>query len=58
MRVAVLDASTGKPLRHANVLVTHGGGDLWIVGGVLPRRNEPSVHVTIRLEPQQPSGCR
>lgn len=52
VRVAVLDAATGKPLRHANVLVTHGGGDLWIVGGVLPRRDEtPKDHHDVEVRP-------
>jgi hypothetical protein len=41
LRIAVLDAASGRPLRHANVLVTHGGGDLWIWGGVLPPPDAP-----------------
>jgi hypothetical protein len=41
LRVAVRDAETGKPLRHANVCVSHGGGDYWNWGGVLPPPGAP-----------------
>ncbi len=41
LRVTVLDDTNGRPLRHANILVTHAGGDLWIWGGVLPPPDAP-----------------
>jgi hypothetical protein len=41
LHVEILDATTGKPLRHANLLVTHGGGDYWVWGGVLPPPDAP-----------------
>jgi hypothetical protein len=42
MRIFARDAVTGKPVRHANILVTHSGGDQWIWGGVLPPPDAPS----------------
>lgn len=41
MQVAVRDAETGKALRHANICVSHGGGDYWNWGGVLPPPGAP-----------------
>lgn len=54
LRVEVLDATTGKPLRHANLLVTHAGGDYWSWGGVLPPPDAPPQDhhdVEVRLGP-------
>ena len=60
MRISARDAVTGKLVRHANILVTHSGGDQWIWGGVLPPPDAPPQHfhevqvspgpVTIRAE--------
>ncbi len=41
LRVAILDAATGKPLRHANVFVSHAGGEQCMWGGVLPPPGAP-----------------
>lgn len=52
LRVAVRDAATGKPLRHANVCVSHGGGDYWNWGGVLPPPGAPEKdHSEVRVLP-------
>ncbi len=41
LRVRVRDATDGRTLRHANVLVSHAGGDHWTWGGVLPPPDAP-----------------
>jgi hypothetical protein len=68
LRVAVRDAETGKPLRHANIRVSHGGGDYWNWGGVLPPPGAPQPdhhdifvlpgHVTVRAESPGYVGVR
>ena len=41
LRVHLLDAATDRPVRHANLLVSHAGGDMWSWGGVLPPPDQP-----------------
>jgi hypothetical protein len=41
IRVSAQDAVTGRPLRHANLLVSSAGSDHWSWGGVLPPPGAP-----------------
>ena len=41
LRVHVIDAATERPVRHANVIVSHAGGDECTWGGVLPPPDQP-----------------
>ncbi|MCE9635790.1 MAG: hypothetical protein K8T90_08805 [Planctomycetes bacterium] len=68
MRVAARDAESGKLLRHANICVSHGGGDYWSWGGVLPAPGAPEKdhsdvvvlpgRVTVRAESPGYEGAR
>lgn len=52
VRIAVRDAETGKALRHANIFVSHGGGDYWNWGGVLPPPGQsPKEHHDVAVLP-------
>jgi hypothetical protein len=52
LRVSARDASTGKPLRYANFLVSGTGADQWHWGGVPPPPDQPPrEHVAFAVRP-------